>query len=45
MQIVHVRLEIQRFCASADLTKMFHVKHFGKIGAKYLTRPHTSGGL
>jgi hypothetical protein len=22
-----------------DLTKMFHVKHFGTIGAKNLTRP------
>jgi hypothetical protein len=26
-------------------TKMFHVKHFGTIGAKNLTRPHTPGGL
>jgi hypothetical protein len=29
----------------ADRTKMFHVKHFGTIGAKKLMRPHTSGVL
>ena len=34
MQIVHVRPEIQCFCASTDRTRMIHVKHFGTIGAK-----------
>src|ERR1019366_8579584 len=28
-----------------DRTKMFHVKHFGTIGAENLTRPHTSDGV
>ena len=30
---------------SANRTKMFHVKHFGPIGAENLTRLHTSAAL
>jgi hypothetical protein len=29
----------------ANLTKMFHVKPFGPVGTKNLTRPHTPAAL
>ena len=38
-------LNLVRFSRLDNRTKMFHVKHFGKVGAENLTRPHTASGL
>jgi hypothetical protein len=35
----------ERVSGRADLTKMFHVKHFCPIGAENLTRPKTAASL